>query len=135
MLKKTVTYTNFDGETVTDIVRFNLTKAELLEMEITTKDGWTNYVKRIVEAENQAEIFKVYKDLVLKAYGVMSEDGRHFIKKPELAEEFSHTEAFSELFMEVFQDADKASAFMEGMLPALPEGEAENVVTMARNSI
>ena len=131
MLKETVTYTNFDGEVVTDVVRFNLTRAELLEMEITTKDGWTNYVNRIIKAENTAEIFRVYKDLVLKGYGIMSDDGKHFIKRPELAEEFSHSEAFSELFMKVFQDADAASRFMEQMLPPMPEGAADNIVSIA----
>lgn len=128
MLKKEVTYKNFDGEMVTDVVRFNLTKAELIEMEITTQDSWTKYVQRIIKAENNAEIFKIYKDVVLRAYGVMSPDGKHFIKKPELAEEFSHSEAFSVLFMEVFQDADKASEFMNGMLPEIEE---DNVVSIA----
>ena len=121
MLKKEITYKNFDGDTVTDIVRFNLTKAELIEMEITTQDSWTKYVQRIIKAENNAEIFKVYKDVVLRAYGVMSPDGKHFVKNRELAEEFSHTEAFSVLFMEVFQDADKAAEFMNAMLPEIED--------------
>lgn len=123
MLKKVVTYTNFEGEQVTETLHFNLTKAELMEMELSVDGGLTSLIKKVVKADSHPEIFRIFKDLILKAYGIR--DGSHFIKSTAISEEFSHTEAFSELFMTVVQDADEASAFISGILPDVPEEALE----------
>lgn len=117
MLKKTVTYTDYNDVEVTENVYFNLNKAELSEMELTTPGGYSNMIRRIVAADDTPAIFRAFKELILKAYGEKSQDGRRFIKSPELAEAFSQTEAYSIVFMEITQDANKAAEFFNGLIP------------------
>lgn len=118
MLKRTITYTDYKGNQRTEDFYFNLTKAELTEMELTTEGGMSEYIERIIKAQNQSEIVSAFKQLLLKAYGERSEDGRRFMKSEEISKAFSQTEAYSELFMELATDSDKASAFVNGIIPA-----------------
>lgn len=118
MLKKTITFTDYNGTPRTEDFYFNLTKAEITEMEMGTSGGLAEMIKRIVAAQDAPAIIKVFKELILKAYGVKSPDGRRFIKSQELSDEFSQTEAYSELFMELAQDAEKAAEFVNGIVPA-----------------
>ena len=119
MLKKTFTYTDYNGVERTEDHYFNLSKAELMEMELSTAGGLAEMINKIVAAQDAPAIVKVFKDLVLKAYGQKSADGRRFIKSPELAAEFAQTEAYSQLFMELATDADAASKFVNGIVPAM----------------
>lgn len=118
MLKKTITFTDYNGVSRTEDFYFNLTKAELTEMEMGTTGGLAEMINRIVAAQDAPAIIKVFKDLILKAYGVKSPDGRRFIKSKELSDEFAQTEAYSQLFMELAQDADMAAEFVNGIVPA-----------------
>ena len=117
MLKKTITYTDYNGAERKEDFYFNLTKAEIMEMEMSTSGGLTEMINRIVAAQDAPAIIKIFKELVLKAYGVKSPDGKRFIKSDELATEFAQTEAYSQLFMELATDADAASAFVNGIVP------------------
>jgi hypothetical protein len=117
MLKETSTYTDYDGNERTEDFYFNLTKAEILEMELSTTGGMENMVRRMIAAQDTPELVALFKKLVLAAYGVKSPDGRRFIKSDALREEFSQTEAYSDLFMELATDADKAAAFVNGIVP------------------
>ena len=117
MLKKTITYTDYNGVERKEDFYFNLTKAEIMEMEISISGGLTEMINRIVAAQDAPAIVKIFKELVLKAYGVKSPDGKRFIKSDELATEFAQTEAYSQLFMELATDADAASAFVNGIVP------------------
>lgn len=119
MLKKTFTYTDFNGVERTEDHYFNLSKAELMEMELSTTGGLAEMINKIVAAQDAPAIVKIFKDLVLKAYGQKSADGRRFIKSKELSDEFSQTEAYSQLFMELATDADAAAAFVNGIVPAM----------------
>lgn len=119
MLKKTFTYTDYNGVERTEDHYFNLSKAELMEMELSTTGGLAEMINKIVAAQDAPAIVKVFKDLVLKAYGQKSADGRRFIKSKELADEFSQTEAYSQLFMELATDADAAAKFVNGIVPAM----------------
>jgi hypothetical protein len=119
MLKKTFTYTDYNGVERTEDHYFNLSKAELMEMELSTTGGLAEMINKIVAAQDAPAIVKVFKDLVLKAYGQKSADGRRFIKSKELADEFAQTEAYSQLFMELATDADAAAAFVNGIVPAM----------------
>lgn len=119
MLKKTITYKTFDGVELTEDFFFNLTKAELMEMEMSTSGGMTGMINKIVAAQDAPAIIKIFKDLLLKSYGEKSPDGKRFIKSPELSEAFSQTEAYSILFMELATDADAASAFIKGIVPEI----------------
>lgn len=117
MLKKTFTYIDFNGVERTEDHYFNLSKAELMEMELSTTGGLAEMINKIVAAQDAPAIVKIFKDLVLKAYGQKSADGRRFIKSKELSDEFSQTEAYSQLFMELATDADAAAKFVNGIVP------------------
>ena len=118
MLKKTITYTDYNGAERTEDFYFNLSKAEITEMEMGVKGGLTETITRIVAAQDSPAIIKIFKDLILKAYGVKSPDGKRFEKSEELSTEFAQTEAYSNLFMELAFDANKAAEFINGIVPA-----------------
>lgn len=123
MLKKTITYVDYNGSERTEDFYFNLTKAEVMEMEMSTTGGLAEMINRIIAAQDAPAIIAIFKKLVLQAYGVKSPDGKRFIKSEELATEFSQTEAYSQLFMELATNADEASKFVNGIVPA-PEKKA-----------
>lgn len=134
MLKKTITYTDYDGRERTEDFYFNLTKAELIEMDFSAKGGMQKLLEQIAETNDRKRLIELVKDLILRSYGVKSEDGRRFVKSKELSEEFSQTEAFSELFMEVGTDDGAAVAFVKGILPQgladeVDKAAAENLLT------
>lgn len=118
MLKKTITYVDYNGNERTEDFYFNLSKAEVTEMEMSTSGGLAEMIQRIVAAQDAPAIIKVFKDLILKAYGVKSPDGKRFEKSEKIATEFAQTEAYSQLFMELATDAAAASAFINGVVPA-----------------
>ena len=126
MLKKTMTYTDFDGQERTEDFYFNLTEAEIAEMEMSTDGGLEQLINKIISAKNVPEIIKMFKAILLKAYGEKSADGRHFRKSKELAEQFSYTQAYSDLFMELSRDEDAAAKFINGIIPA----KASNVTAL-----
>jgi hypothetical protein len=118
MIAKTITYTDYNDVERTEKFYFNLSKAEVMEMEMSTSGGLAEMIQRVVAAQDQPAIIKIFKDLILKAYGVKSPDGRKFIKSEELSLDFAQTEAYSQLFMELATDAEKASEFVNGIVPA-----------------
>lgn len=131
MLKKTITYTDFDGNERTEDHYFNLTEAEIQESNLRTPGGIEAKLKKIVQAKDPNELVSYFKSFILDAYGVKSEDGRRFIKSDELKTEFSQTGAYNKLFMELTTNTDAAIAFVQGVIPQVPEKEtaAENIVT------
>lgn len=118
MLKKTITYVDYNGNERVEDFYFNLTKAEATEMELSVEGGLTKKLEDIVNSQNNKEIITLFKEIILKAYGEKSQDGKRFIKSEELSEAFSQTEAFSELFMELALDEKAAADFVNGILPA-----------------
>lgn len=122
MLKKTIAYTDYNGVTREEDFYFNLNEAEIMEMELSTSGGLAEMITRIVAAKDAPAIVKIFKDLVLKAYGEKSLDGKHFLKEDEngrpLSDKFKQTEAYSILFMELATDADAAAKFVNGIVPA-----------------
>lgn len=128
MLKKTVTYEDYNGTERTEDFYFNLNKAEITEMELGTTGGLSEMIKKVVATQDAPAIIKIFKDLVLKAYGEKSADGRRFIKiAPDghrLADDFAQTEAYSQIFMELAFDADAAAKFVNGITP---KAEGTNV--------
>ena len=131
MYKKTITYLDYNGEEIKEDFYFNLTKAEILEMQLEKEGGLAEKIQTIVDSKNVPELIKIFKELILRSYGKKSDDGKRFIKSPELSREFTQTEAYSELFMELATDSDAASAFINGTIPAnlakeLPASVANN---------
>lgn len=117
MLKRTITYTDYNGSERTEDFYFNLTQAEVMEMELSTSGGLAELITRIINAKDAPAILKIFKDLVLKAYGEKSPDGKRFIKSEEIATAFSQTEAYSKLFVELASNADAAAEFVNGIIP------------------
>ena len=118
MLKKTITYTDYNGNSRTEDFYFNLTKTELMKMEMGTNGGLSEMVKSIIAAQDQAALIQIFEDLILKAYGVKSLDGKRSEKSAQRSEAFAQTEAYDQLFMELATDADAAAQFINGIVPA-----------------
>ena len=122
MLKETIKYTDYNGVEREEDFYFNLSKAELTEMELSTDGGMAEMINKIVAAQDSKSIIKVFKDLVLKAYGEKSLDGRRFMKEDEngrpLKNKFKETEAYSILFMRLATDDKAAANFIKGVFPA-----------------
>ena len=117
MLKKTISYVDYNGTKRTEDFYFNLTQAEIMEMEMSTVGGFVEMINRIVEAQDTPSLIKIFKDLILKTYGKKSLDGKRFIKSDEIREAFSQTEAYSQLFMELATNATAAAEFVNGIIP------------------
>lgn len=117
MLKKIITYTDYDGLERTEEFRFNLTKAELMDMELTTVGTFSKLMQKIIDEKDMVRLAKYFKELILKSYGVKSDDGKRFIKSPELSEAFSQTEAYSELYMELLGNSEYAVKFIQQVMP------------------
>ena len=128
MLKKTITYHDYNGVEYTQDFYFNLSKAEIMEMELGTTGGLAEMIQKIVAAQDAPSIIKVFKDLILKSYGEKSADGKRFVKSDEISTAFSQTEAYSELFMELATNAEAAAAFVNGIVPAEMAKEAATPV-------
>lgn len=124
MFKKTVTYTDLNGEETTEDLYFHMSQAELVELEMSEKDGWSEAMKKIVDAEDGKTIMAEFKRIILNSYGVRSTDGKRFIKTQELRDEFESSEAYSALFMELVTNTDFAIEFINGIAPAKMINEA-----------
>lgn len=118
MIKKTLTYTDYDGVERTEDYYFNLTEAELVEMELSIDGGMQKKIEKIMNSKDMRQIIEVFKDLILRSYGEKSDDGKRFIKNKEITEAFTQTEAYSMLFMKLATDEKEASDFVNGILPA-----------------
>ena len=134
MLTKTIKYTDYNGVEREEKFLFNLTKAEIMEMELGTTGGLAERIRKILEAKDAPEIQEIFKKIILSAYGEKSDDGRRFMKVDRegypLSVGFSQIEAYSQLYMELATDAEKAAEFIKGIIPSdidlskveLPEG-------------
>lgn len=129
MLKKTITYTDYNGEERTEDFYFNLSKAELAEMELSAEGGLETKINKIINTRDTKELISIFKEIVLSSYGEKSDDGRRFIKSEEARKAFSETEAYSNLFMELAFDADKASDFINGIIPSDLDKQVQKELT------
>lgn len=134
MLKKAITYTDYNGVKRTEDFYFNLSKAEVMEMELGTVGGLAEMLKRIVDSQDVPALIKNFKEIILKAYGEKSPDGKRFIKVNDqgvpLSIAFSQTEAYSQLFMELATDHEAASVFINGIIPQVDD----NVTNLQANN-
>lgn len=118
MLKKTITYTDFNDEEVSEDFFFHLSKAELVELEMSHEGGLSQSLQNIIDAEDNKRLIEEFKNIILGSYGQKSLDGRRFVKNQTLREEFESTEAYSTLFMELVTDTGAAVEFINGVIPA-----------------
>ena len=117
MLKKTITYTDYNGVERTEDFYFNLKKSEIMEMELSTDGRLSEMIKKIIATKDIPSLMSIFKEFILKSYGEKSPDGKRFIKSKELSESFEQTEAYSELFMELANSDKAAAEFINGLVP------------------
>lgn len=117
MLKKTVQYEDFNGDSQVEDIYFNLTKAEIAEMEMSKNGGLTAHITKVSEAKNNKELIVLFKDILVKSVGKRSDDGKRFIKNAEIIEEFISSEAYSTIFMELAFNDEAAVEFITGVMP------------------
>lgn len=135
MYSEIVNYTDYNGVERKEEIFFNLTKAELLEMEMGIVGGFNAMVQRAIDAQDQPTLIATFKDLLLKSVGVKSADGRRFIKNDEVRADFKETEAYSILFMKYATDAEAASKFINGIVPKDLSQDAQEIAPAARKKI
>ena len=121
MIKKTITYTDYNGNQRTESFWFNLTKAEVTRMEMSVQGGMAEMIDRIIDAQDAPSLISTFETMIQKSYGVKTPDGRGFVKRAEDLEAFMATEAYSELFMELVTNATAAAEFVNGIMPNDPE--------------
>ena len=134
MITKEITYTDYNGQERTEKYQFNFPKAELTEMELSVNGGLSAMMERIKETDDRPELMRIFKELILKAYGVKSADGKRFVKSDELRTEFSQTEAYSELYMELVTNTESAITFFNGLIPNDIKAAGDKVVQMPAKS-
>lgn len=121
MLKKKIKYTDYDGNEREEEFLFNLTKAEIIEMELGMAGGMQNFIQKIIDTRDIPELASLWKKIILKAYGEKSADGKRFIKSEELSTAFTQTEAYSELYTELCTNTEAASEFMNAIIPKIDD--------------
>lgn len=117
MLKETIEYENFDNEKVVEDFYFNLNKAELAEMKLIYKDGFDEFINKLVEADEVAKVLAIFREIIGKTYGQRSADGRNFRKSEKITEEFMGSNAYGELFIKFVSQEGFAAKFIAGVIP------------------
>lgn len=128
MLTREINYVDFNGEKVTEKFYFNISKPELVEMEVEYKEGLGQKIQNIIDSKDYKQLIRIFKEIILLSYGQKSEDGRRFIKNDTLREEFVQTAAYHVLFMELASDANSAAEFLKGVLPTDMTGDIDKAV-------
>ena len=127
MLHEKIKYTDYDGNTVEEVFDFNLSKAELMKMELSTQGGVAGMINTLIKTRDSAAIMETIERFILMAYGEKSTDGKRFIKSPEMSEAFKQTEAFSELYCKLVTNAEAAAKFINSVVPPEIAAEADKV--------
>lgn len=127
MLKKTITYTNYNGETVTEDFYFNLSKPEIIKMQMSEEGGLDQLLDKVQKSKDSKKIMEIFDKIILKSYGEKSPDGKRFVKSDEISKNFQSSEAYNQLFMELVTDAKKAADFVNAIIPALTDAEKAQV--------
>lgn len=124
-------YEDYDGNERVEEFYFNLTKAEITDMELTTEGGMSAMLNRIIAAKDTSKLIAVFKDLILRSYGQKSPDGRRFIKSDELTKEFTETPAYSQIYLRLATDDKAATEFVNNVIPK----DLQNEVKAAQGNV
>lgn len=129
MIKENIKYVDYNGNERDEDFWFNLTEAEVAELQLSIRGGLATWIESIVKAQSEPEIVDLFKKIIHKAYGEKSNDGRRFMKSEEIAKNFEETEAYSVLFMHLARDAKYAAEFINGLMPKAVEAanQAKNI--------
>lgn len=132
MFKKTIEYTDYNGDKRKEDFFFNLSKAELLEMQLSTNGGLQGFLMKIIETKDMPKLVEMFKEIIMKAYGEKSLDGKHFMKSEEIRRNFECSPAYSELFMELATNSDSAAEFINALLPDEYKASEAEVASMRK---
>lgn len=137
MVKKTITYVDYNGQKRTEDHFFHFSQAELAELEFSVDGGLTGLITKIINSVDQTKLIALFKEMIMKSYGIKSDDGKRFIKSKEISESFSQTPAYSMLFMELATNDEEGAKFVNALLPEVikDKTEVENEVQKIKNSI
>lgn len=126
MITKTIAYTDFNGNPRKETVYFNLTQFEATEIAMEMPDGIVEEIKdgdntttalHLVEKLGNKGVVDFIKNIVLKSYGIKSQDGRRIIKSDDISKEFAETPMFSQLMMDLMTNEQAASDFITAVIP------------------
>lgn len=117
MYKHVVKYTDLDGKPQEKTLYFNLSKAELIKMDLSSKNGLQEDFQRLIDSQDRAKIIETFDGIIDKAYGVKSPDGQRFIKSQEVLDEFKQSGAYDEFFVSLLTEKGMAEAFVRGIVP------------------
>lgn len=136
MYKRTITYTDYFGQERKEDVYFNLNRSELTKLQLSTQRGYVNMLQDLIDKNDGPTIMKTFDEIIRMAYGEKSEDGRRFIKSPELSEAFTQTPMYDQLYMELCTDAKAAAEFVNNIIPQDLRDQAskQDVVAVARQN-
>lgn len=132
MLKKKITYKDFNGVERTEEFCFHLTEAELMQMELETDGGFKGLLQRIIDAKDSIKMVKIFKEIIDRSYGVLSEDGKYFTKNETELEKFKATQAYSDLYMSLLND-EEAAKFIKAVAPVIPMAEEDKAMLEGAN--
>lgn len=133
MIKIPITYVGFDNKEITKDFWFNLTKAEIAELQCEFPGYFEGYIERLKHDADVADVVAVFKALILKSYGKRTKENK-FVKSKEYSEEFAASDAYSELFIKFLDDEnDFVSKFLEGALNATP-AEVQKAIEDAKTA-
>lgn len=118
MLKRTITYTDYNGLERTEDFMFNINKSELTTLEMTELGGLRQRLQKMIDGKDAPEIMKMFREILHMSYGEKSLDGRRFMKSDEISTAFEQTEAYNIIFMELCTDAKAAADFISAVLPS-----------------
>lgn len=136
MLKKEITYTDYNGVKRTETHYFNLSRSELLRMEMTEETSLKEKLTKMIQEKSKVKLYEYFEWLVLKSYGIKSEDGKRFEKSEEISKAFSETEAYTELILELCSGEDKVLAFVDGIMPTpVPEEAKKQALDMISENV
>ena len=128
MYAKKIKFVDFDGNPREETFYFNLSKAEIMKMQLEVKGGLTAVIEKIQETKDVPALIELFADLIKRAYGAKSADGRNFVKNDKIWEDFESTNAYSELYMELATNADAAADFINAVVPAEYAAESKKAL-------
>lgn len=128
MIKKTVKYEDYNGDTVTEDFYFHLTETEITKMKFSENGGLDKYIEKIMNERDHGKLIDLLDTFILNAYGVKTADGRSLIKTEDAKTQFRCCPAYDEIFMECVGDTDKAVAFITGVLPKKMQENARKAI-------
>lgn len=118
MIKKIVSYVDYDGNARVENFYFNLTQTELTDLSVKHSGGLNDYIQSIIDAKDVKELYSLFKEIIDMSYGKKSEDGRRFMKSQEILDDFKQTLAYDKLVVSLANDEEEAAAFIKGVIPS-----------------